>query len=292
LRWGSGSAAGRVAVGAGAGVAISLVLLGLVSAANGHLQPDPRIVLLMSEGDATHIVVTVLLCCVAAPLVEEILFRGLLLESLLPRGKAVAILASAGAFAVWHFMPASLVYYAALGAALGGLYVKRGLACSLAAHVGFNSVLTIAAIVVVLGPSHNVQVGSLRLTSPSGWSVASAPQGELAGVGAVLVGPDDAQLDIVAVPSVNAVGADVIAARLRSDALPLIPGLSLQTDSVQEVQTPAGEVVEIGFSVEGRHGTLAMLAAPGQSYEMLFLDAGSGKAESDYSRMLASLHLS
>jgi membrane protease YdiL (CAAX protease family) len=292
LRWGDGPVAVRIGIGAVAGVGFSLILLALVSAAAGHLQSDPRIVLLMSEGDSTHIIVTVLLTCVAAPLVEETLFRGLLLESLRPRGSQVAVLVSAGAFAVWHFMPASLVYYAALGAALGGLYLKRGLACSIAAHVGFNSVLTIAAISMVLGPSHVIQIGQLSLTAPSGWSVDTSPAVQLSGADSVLVGPSDAELEVIPGPAVTAVSPDAIAARLRSGALPLSAGLGLDTSSVSEVPTPAGEVVEIQMTLQGRQGTLGLLAADGQSYELIFLSAGSEKAIADFPRMLASLHLS
>jgi membrane protease YdiL (CAAX protease family) len=292
LRWGDGPVVARIGIGAAVGVGISLVLLALVSAAAGHLQTDPRIVLLMSEGDPTHIVVTVLLTCIAAPLVEETLFRGLLLESLLPRGKATAILVSSGAFAVWHFMPAALVYYAALGAALGGLYVKRGLACSIAAHVGFNTVLTVAAISVVLGPSHVIAVGGLTMTEPSGWSVANSKVATYPGAAQLLIGPDDAQFVIVPIPAVGPVDPSAIEERMRSGDLPPIPGLVLDPDSVREVPSPAGQVVEVSLTVEGRQGTLGFLAAQGQDYELVFLSAGSAKAEADFSQMVASLRAS
>lgn len=291
LRWGDGPLAVRIGLGATVGVGISLVLLGLVSAAAGHLQSDPRIVLLMSEGDATHIIIVVFIGCVVAPLVEETLFRGLLLESLLPRGKPAAIFVSAAAFAVWHFMPASLVYYAALGATLAGLYIKRGLACSIAAHVGFNAVLTIAAISIVLGPSHVIQVEGLTMTAPSGWSVAAGPTAGLSGA-AMLIGPDDAQLEIAVGPAVHNVDPDAVANRLRSGDLPLAAGLTVDTNSVSEVGTLAGDVVEVGFTVDGRQGTVALLAGEGQSYELLFLSAGSEKAQADFSRMVASMQVS
>jgi membrane protease YdiL (CAAX protease family) len=291
LRWGDGPLAVRVAVGAGAGIGFSLLLLAVVSAAAGHLQTDPRIVLLMSEGDPAHIVVMAFLGCVVAPLVEETLFRGLLLESLRPRGKAVAIGVSAGAFAVWHFMPSSLVYYAALGAALGGLYVKRGLACSIAAHVGFNAVLTIAAITIVLGPSHVIQIGDFAMTAPSGWSVDTSPAAGLSGADVVLVGPSDAELEVVPGPPVSAISADTIAERLSSGALPPQPGVAFDTSTVRVVPVPAGEIVEVSMTAEGRQGTLALLTADCKSYELVFLSAGSVKAENDFSRMLTSLRV-
>ncbi len=291
LRWGEGALAGRIGLGACVGVGISLALLGLVYVIAGHVQSDPRIVLLMSEGDPTHIIATVFIGCVAAPLVEETLFRGLLLESLRPRGKAVAVVGSAGAFAVWHFMPASLIYYAALGAVLGGLYLKRGLACSIAAHVGFNAVLTVAAISIVLGPARTIEVGGLNLTAPSGWSVASMSAGEtFPGVG-MLLGPDDAQLEVVHAQVARQLSPDEVATRLRSGTLALPPGLELDSSSVTETSSPAGEVVEDGLTVEGRQGEVAFLQAGGQGYELVFLSAGSNRAQRDFQAMLGSLQV-
>jgi uncharacterized protein len=287
LRWGDGPLVVRVGIGAAAGVGISLLLLALVSAATGHLEPDPRLVLLMSEGDPTHIIVTVFLACVAAPVVEETLFRGLLLESLRGRGRATAVVVSAGAFAVWHFMPASLVYYTALGAALGGLYLARGLACSMAAHVGFNAVLTIAAISVVLGPSHVVDVDGLAMTAPSGWSVARLSP--LAEADEVLVGPSDALVAVFTAPAIGGYGVTSIASGLRSGTLPLPPGISVDRASVHEVQGAAGPVVEVAMTIDGRTGELAALATGGQDFELEFLSAGSEKAETDFAAMVSSL---
>src|SRR5262249_19148025 len=70
LRWRIGGRSRAVATGLVAGVAPSLALLAAISAGTGHLAPDPRIVLMMSEGDATHIVAALLIGCAAAPLVE------------------------------------------------------------------------------------------------------------------------------------------------------------------------------------------------------------------------------
>jgi membrane protease YdiL (CAAX protease family) len=295
LRWGDGSLASRAGFGAAVGVGISLVLLALVSAASGHLQSDPRVVLLMSEGDAAHILVVVLIACVAAPLVEETLFRGLLLESLRPRGVSVAVLVSAAAFAVWHLMPASLVYYTALGAALGGLYLKRGLACSVAAHVGFNGVLTIAAIVMVLGPSHAVHVGDLSVTVPSGWHVqssSSAAVGTTEVSGVSLTGPSAAELEIIAGPPVPAESGDAIASILRNGNLPLPPNVTVDPSSVEEIPTSAGQAVEVSLTSLGQPAKLALLAANGRSYELVLAAEGSSKANADFTAMVRSMTLS
>ena len=121
LRWHHGSPALGVAIGLLVGGGLSALMLFAVSSAAGHLDPDPRIVLLMSEGDAAHVIATVLITCAAAPLIEEVLFRGLLLESQRGRGTRAAIWISALAFAVWHLNPSALRYYALMGALLGFL---------------------------------------------------------------------------------------------------------------------------------------------------------------------------
>ena len=51
----------------------------------------------------------------------------------------IAIVISGLAFSVWHLTPSALRYYALLGAALGFLYSRRGLICSMAAHFGFKA---------------------------------------------------------------------------------------------------------------------------------------------------------
>jgi membrane protease YdiL (CAAX protease family) len=290
LRWGAGPLLARAGVGLAAGSALSLGLLSLVSLAVGHVQPDPRLILLMSEGDPTHIAVTVFLACIAAPLVEETLFRGLLLESLRPRGRRVAIGLSAMAFAVWHLMPASLVYYAGLGIGLGTLYLKRGLAGSIAAHVGFNGVLVIAAISVVLGPSHVVSAGALSIDVPGGWSVDAASS-QVPRPGVTLTGPSDAELEVVPSSPTPGLSAIAVANRLRSGAYSLPPGLVFDGGSVTGETLSAGVLVEVPFTVDGIAGTFAILGTPTASYDLTFVSAGSTRAAGDFTTMLRSLHV-
>ena len=168
LRWHDGKPALGVAVGLIVGGGLSALILSIVSASAGHLDPDPRIVVLMSEGDAAHVIATVLITCAAAPLIEEVLFRGLLLESQRGRGTRVAIWISALAFAVWHLNPSALRYYALMGALLGLLYTQHGLTCSIAAHVGFNGVLTVAALSIVLSPGSPVSLDGLNAAAALG----------------------------------------------------------------------------------------------------------------------------
>jgi membrane protease YdiL (CAAX protease family) len=291
LRWGDGSLVVRLLTGLVLGAGLSGLLLALVSAAVGHLSPDPRFLVLMSEGDPTHIVLVVLLTCVAAPLVEETLFRGLLLEALRPRGRGLAIVVSALAFAVWHFIPAALVYYGLMGAGFAAIYLKRGLATSMAAHAGFNGVLTIAAITIVLAPAHLVGVGGLTFTAPGGWSTVGSPTAPTAGTLLDLRGPSSAEVAVIALPTATVETADDIAQRLQDGSAALEAGLGAPVSDIREISTPAGTAVEVDIDLQSHHGDAVLLPAAGQVYELIFLNAGSVKAIEDFHLMLDSLQL-
>jgi len=73
-------------------------------------------------------VVFALLVLFGAPIVEEIVFRGLLLGSLLKREMAsgFAVLVSAGTFALFHFEPKRLLILFAAGLILGELRRRSG----------------------------------------------------------------------------------------------------------------------------------------------------------------------
>jgi membrane protease YdiL (CAAX protease family) len=291
LRWGDGSLVVRLLTGLVLGAGLSGLLLWLVSAAVGHLSPDPRFLLLMSEGDPTHIVLVVLITCVAAPLVEETLFRGLLLEALRPRGRAVAIVGSAMAFAIWHFIPAALVYYGFMGAGFAVIYLKRGLATSMAAHAGFNGVLTIAAITIVLAPAHLVSLGALSFTAPGGWSTVSSPTVPASGNVLDLRGPSSAEVAVVELPGGTGSSADQIAERLQERTGQLAAELGGPVSNIRETTTTLGTAVEVDIELQSHHGDAVLLPADGQLYELVFLDAGSVKATEDFARMLNSLQL-
>jgi membrane protease YdiL (CAAX protease family) len=291
LRWGDGSLVGRILTGLVLGAGLGGLLLALVSAAAGHLSPDPRFLVLMSEGDPTHILLVVLLTCIAAPLVEETLFRGLLLEALRPRGRGLAIVVSALAFAVWHFIPGALVYYGLMGAGFAAIYLKRGLATSMATHAGFNGVLTIAAITIVLAPAHQVGVGGLTFTAPGGWSTVGSSTAPTEENVLDLRGPSSAEVAVVALPTTTVETADDIALRLQDGSVRLEAALGGPVSDVREISTPVGTAVEADIDLQSHDGDAVLLPADGQVYELIFLNAGSVKAVEDFQRMLGSLQL-
>jgi len=107
------------------------------------LRPDPAA---LGAGWLALLAVTAL---VLAPLAEELLFRGVLYRSLRERwGARVALVGSAGAFALFHLEPVQLIVAAIAGLALGWLRQRGGLLwpCVLA-HAAHNLVWLVGALV-------------------------------------------------------------------------------------------------------------------------------------------------
>ncbi|MGH3743836.1 MAG: CPBP family intramembrane glutamic endopeptidase, partial [Mycobacteriales bacterium] len=107
LRW--TSQAGRwpvgLLVGIASGGAIGAVLLLHTQAVTGHVVIDSGLSLQLSEDTWWAVVLTMLTLIVAAPVVEETIFRGLLAESFLGSSVLAAIAVSAPAFWLWHWRP-------------------------------------------------------------------------------------------------------------------------------------------------------------------------------------------
>jgi membrane protease YdiL (CAAX protease family) len=290
LRWHTGRPLHGVGIGLAVGGGLSALLLLVVSVAAGHLAPDPRIVTLMSEGDASHLLVAVFISCLCAPLVEEVLFRGLLLESQRARSTALAVWISAAAFAVWHLNPGALRYYALMGALLGQLYVKRGLVCSMAAHFAFNGVLTAAAIAAVLSSGIDVRSAGMELHAPGGWRVVHTNDiGDAAAV--ELRGPSGAWLGAIEVATPVGTTTDQMLTRLEQGSSPLGGYAEIEKTTARIKRVPAGRVLEVDVTADGHRGVLALLPRDGGSLEFLFLSAGSVRATTDFDRILDSVSM-
>lgn len=95
------------------------------------LPPDPA---------PLHVVLGMFAAIVAAPLGEEVLFRGFLFGSLRGRvGFAAAAAISAAAFALFHVTPLLVVVMLFVGFALAWLYERRGsVIAPIGAHAMFN----------------------------------------------------------------------------------------------------------------------------------------------------------
>ena len=88
---------------------------------------------------------TMAMGCVIAPVVEEMLFRGIVLRGFLHRyGRAQAIWGSAMLFGVAHLNIYQFVAALVIGALSGWLYVRgRSLVPCIALHAGYNTALTL-----------------------------------------------------------------------------------------------------------------------------------------------------
>jgi hypothetical protein len=131
---------------------------------------DPAAQATVSEGSLARIALAFVVIAVVAPVVEEVLFRGVVLESLRGRGVFVAVFVSSFLFALAHL--GGLVYYTGCGVVLGVLYWRRGLWASISAHAAFNGSLVLLSVLVALGPSHVLSANGVSVRAPSDWQVA------------------------------------------------------------------------------------------------------------------------
>jgi membrane protease YdiL (CAAX protease family) len=136
-------------VGAVLEVALTLALLPIL-----QLDPDAQNQQLLSDlkehRDAATVVLFVVGAVIFAPIVEELLFRGVLLRALLRRFEpAYAVLASGIIFALVHYVgdPNTLPFLpalAGLGVVLAVVALRSGdLSTSIFIHAGFNLTTTI-----------------------------------------------------------------------------------------------------------------------------------------------------
>lgn len=293
LRWATRSKLSALLIGPLVGAGLAGAMLGLAYAAVHHLSTDPTIALLVSEGDPAHILMTVLITCVAAPFVEELLFRGLLLQALREKsGTKLAMVVSACAFSAWHLRPQALRYYVFMGLILGLLYVKRGLLCSMSAHAAFNGTLTAAAVALALSPGTTVTAGALTVDVPGGWHQVTDSRLNRAPDATVLTGPSGAAVVINPEHDGPSHGFDAerLAEVIRSGALDgRIPGVQLDDATAHTLLLPAGPAVEVDVTSEGHRGEYVGVLAPDDIYDVVFISAGSVRAEHDFARMLTSV---
>ena len=117
-----------------------------------HLKPDEVQVQWFHAVRGSLVAVAVVFACIAAPFVEELLFRGFLFNALLRYMPAwIAVVLSATAFGFSHFQPGNagaIAPLAAGGAVLALVYYRSGsLIASMLTHAVFNSFTVIAILV-------------------------------------------------------------------------------------------------------------------------------------------------
>jgi membrane protease YdiL (CAAX protease family) len=288
-RWLSGNPQTAPVLGIEVGLAAAAFLIVLLWVGTGQPVLDPSARVLVSEGSFIHIVLAFALIVVAAPMVEELLFRGVVAESLGARGAAVAIGVSSFLFALAHLR--SLPYYTGCGIVLGLLYWRRGLWASIAAHATFNGCLVVLALVVALGPARVVTNGGVAVRAESDWQLAddgAAPRATLA-----LEGPSGSSFLVVReelpagapVPSL-----EQVAQVMNNGGFQLPPETRID-GGARIVDYPAGRGVQVGVSVRGKTGVVVLIPKGNNVWEIDVATGGSARATREYPAILQSLTL-
>ena len=253
--WAVGAAEGAV-VG---GVAAVLLVAGL-RLLTGHPVLDPSAAFLASQGSWTALLLGFVVIVVAAPVVEELVFRGFMAESYRRHGSRLAIILSAGAFSLAHLSPDQLRYYLVMGVALGVVYWRRGLVGSIATHAAFNGVLLAVAIAAAHGPAVPHHVAGATIDIPGTYQV-STPFGE---AGLVAQGPLGATVELAHV----IVDGDVRSAEELGQAyargqVPVPDEVVVDPSSVAVFDLPAGRAVSLEAEIDGDDGRVILV--PGES---------------------------
>lgn len=276
-RLAEGSPTRSVTVGLGVGTAAALILVALNSLLSGHLVSDPRVVAVVFEGQLVHVAVIVFVVVVVAPVFEEVLFRGLLVESLRSRGRSSAVLGAAVAFAVWHLNPVALRYYVVLGFLLGYLYWRLGLYGSMSAHAAFNGVLVAAAVLsLAVGPAAVERAGA-RVEAPAGW-----------------VEIVDATVPTLALAVESPSGAALVVERLETGEGAFVsdPSGVPGAEEVRRVEVSGIQGFRFGTKdPDGVPSQIVVLPSRDGAWIVTLVPAGSDRAEEQLEQMLSTLSL-
>ena len=134
---------------------LTMIDFGLKHAFSGRMDHDPTGGLVSSEAGWWGLVLALASACLAAPVAEEILYRGVLFRSL-ANGIRVpaATLFSAAVFAVVHFYePYGLVSVGIFGAACALCFAASGsLATAILLHMLYNFVIKVPEWIVYHAP--------------------------------------------------------------------------------------------------------------------------------------------
>lgn len=276
-----GSPRRAIGIGLGIGAAAAVVVVALNSLIFGRLTSDSGILSVFYDARWIHILTLVVVAVVVAPVFEEMLFRGLLLESLRSRGRTSAILGAAVAFAFWHLNPVALRYYVLVGFLLGYLYWRFGLAASISTHAVFNGLLIVAAVLALsIGP-WTIDRAGVRLEVPAGW------------VDAIEEAPEDVDVD-VAVESPN--GAAVVVQHADGGEAPTAPviGGPLRVPGAgagRQVVVAGIKGVRFTMAEDGVRTDNVVLPRDGRTWVVTLVAGGSARAEREFEQMLTTLEL-
>ena len=281
-------------LGAEVGFTAAVALITLWWAAAGHPVLDTGTDAMVSEGSFFRIVLAFIAIAVVAPVVEELLFRGVVAESLRRNGAVIAVVVSAVLFALAHLQwsAAGIAYFSVCGVILGVLYWRRGLWASISAHAAFNGSLVLLAVVVALGPTHLLSANGVSVNARSDWHLV---EGDVAPAAAQLAlrGPSGATFLVERrpLPTGSLFTLERLAAVLNSGQLPLPPGTTIDGKSAHVTEYPAGRAVEVAVTVKSHSGVVVLVPRGSALWEIDIATAGSGRAVREYRGLLQTLVL-
>lgn len=132
----------------GAGMTVNLITMAVIQLVthNGNINDSVNSLMLSPPSMASAVVLFIMLV-VVAPIFEEFIFRGAVMNLLKPYGSGIAVFVSAFSFAVFHGNFQQFFYAFALGILLGYIsYATDSMFCNTILHAMFNSVSGIIMI--------------------------------------------------------------------------------------------------------------------------------------------------
>ena len=128
-----------------AGNLVSVYLIELIYSASGNMLENP----LEQSVDATPLWANVLFVAILAPILEELVFRGMICKRLLALGEGFAVVFSGIFFAMLHGNLYQLFYAFTLGCLFGLIYVKTGkVIYSIIYHIFINFIGTVVTTII------------------------------------------------------------------------------------------------------------------------------------------------
>jgi membrane protease YdiL (CAAX protease family) len=283
LRWrGRLAPLPSIAIGAAVGLGLSGLAVAVQSSA-GQPIGDSNVRILIGEGGFLRPALIVFTFVLAGPVIEEALFRGSLAEGLRQHGwsQRSVIWTSALLFAVWHWQPDHIRYFAFLGVGLAVLWTRGGLFASVAAHMCFNGLLTFAAIAGTLGTQTFTGAG-VTVTAHSEWTQIQ----DIADNTLALNGPSGSALVVRRVPNPDGLTATQL---LHSGQLDSLVHSGSNSRNEHLVTLPIGEGVQLDATAEG-HDVAVVIVPEGSDLLVVgAVDFGSERAARELPTMIQSL---
>jgi len=283
------NAAVGVAEGVIVGGVAAVLLVAVLRLVTGHPVLDPTTAFLASQGSLGALLLGFVVIVLAAPVVEELIFRGFMAESYRPHGRRLAIILSAAAFSLAHLSAAQLRYYLVMGVVLGMVYWRRGLVGSIATHAAFNGVLLAVAVAAAHGPAVEHRLVGATVDIPATYQVSSPFPGD---DDLVAEGPLGAAIEVahVAVPG-SVPPAEELGRAFERGGMPLPDEIVPDPTSVMVFDLPSGRAVAVKAEIDGRDGRVVIVPGTDAIWVASYRTDGNVQSSLDFDDVLRSLVL-